>query len=300
MTATFITTRPSFDSRGVRVAAWLTLPAGDGPHPGIVLAHGLGATHGMMMAQYEQHFAANGIATLTFDYRHTGESDGTPRRLITMRRQLQDVQAAHAYLSARPEIDPRRVGLWGTSLGAMHVLRAATTNPNVAAAVVQCPIVHGPSAALSSGLAHALRLTPAITSDLVRAALRLPRRYVPIVGQPGSDAVVTVPGAEEGWNGTVSPGFTFTNKITAASALGLAAVSALRGAASITAPLLVCVSDHETLMDPRLAARAAALAPRGSARHYPGDHFEIYHAPLAAGLLADQTAFLTEYLDVAA
>jgi pimeloyl-ACP methyl ester carboxylesterase len=300
MTPALTTMRLSFDSHGVRVAAWLTPPAGDGPHPAVVLVHGLGATHGMVLAQYEQHFAANGIATLAFDYRHTGESGGTPRQRITMRRHLQDVQAAHAYLSARPEIDPRRVGLWGTSLGAMHVLRAAATNPNVAAAVVQCPIVHGPNAALSSGLAHALRLTPAITSDLVRAALRLPRRYVPIVGQPGSDAVVTVPGAEEGWNGTVSPGFTFTNKIAAASALGLAAVSALRGAANITAPLLVCVSDHETLMDPRLAARAGALAPRGSARHYPGDHFEIYHAPLAAGLLADQTAFLAEHLDVAA
>jgi pimeloyl-ACP methyl ester carboxylesterase len=252
----------------------------------------------MMLGQYEQHFAAAGIATLAFDYRHTGQSDGTPRQAIAMRRHRQDVEAAHGFLSGLPAIDPQRTGLWGTSLGAMHVLRVAATNPNVAAAVVQCPIVHGPSAALSSGVGHAVRLAPAITSDIARSAVRLPRHYIPIVGQPGSGAVVTVPGAEAGWNGTVSSGHAFINQITAASALGLAAVSALRAAKNISAPLLVCVSDHETLTDPRLAARAAAAAPRGAALHYPGDHFEIYHPPLLASLLADQTAFLTRHLDV--
>jgi len=300
MTTTLVTTPLSFDVRRTRIAGWLTLPGGAGPHPAVVLAHGLGATHGMMLAQYEQHFAASGIATLAFDYRHTGESGGTPRQLITMRRHVQDVLGARAYLAARPEIDPHRVGLWGTSLGAMHVLRAAAADADVAAAVVQCPILHGPDAALSSGLAHGLRLAPAIISDAVRAAARLPRRYLPIVGQPGTRAVVTVPGAEEGWNSTVSPGAVFTNQIAAAGALGLAAASALRHAPRITAPLLVCVSDRETLTDPRIASRAAARAPRGTARHYPGGHFEIYHAPLAARLLADQTAFLQEHLHVAA
>jgi pimeloyl-ACP methyl ester carboxylesterase len=298
MTSTLATEKLSFDSNGTRCAAWLTLPEGDGPHPAVVLAHGLGATHGMMLAQYEQHFAAAGIATLAFDYRHTGESDGTPRQRIAMRLHRQDVGAAHRFLSGLPSIDRQRTGLWGTSLGAMHVLRVAATNSNVAAVVVQCPIVHGPSAALSSGIGHAVRLAPAIASDIARSALGLPRRYIPIVGQPGSTAVVAVPGAEGGWNSTVSPGHDFANQIAAANALGLAAVSALRTAKDISAPLLVCISDHETLMDPRLAARTAAAAPRGAARHYSGDHFEIYHQPLLASLLSDQTAFLTRHFDV--
>ena len=69
MPATCPTERVDFSSRGIRCAAWLTLPAGPAPHPAVVLAHGLGATHDMMLAQYEQHFAAAGIATLAFDYR---------------------------------------------------------------------------------------------------------------------------------------------------------------------------------------------------------------------------------------
>jgi hypothetical protein len=58
------------------------------------------------------------------------------------------------------------------------------------------------------------------------------------------------------------------------------------------------VSDRENLMDPRYAAAVARRAPRGVARHYDSDHFAIYHPPLVAEVLADQTAFLVEHLHV--
>src|ERR1700742_3029305 len=111
MSAACNTTRLSFFSRGTRCTGWLTLPSGPGPHPGVVLAHGLGATHGMLLAQYEQHFAAAGIATLAFDYRHTGASDGQPRQHISTREQYYDVVAALEHLKSRPEVDGGRVGL---------------------------------------------------------------------------------------------------------------------------------------------------------------------------------------------
>ena len=72
MPATIPTERVDFSCRGIRCAAWLTLPSGPGPHPAVVLVHGLGATHEMMLTQYEQHFAGAGIATLAFDYRNAG------------------------------------------------------------------------------------------------------------------------------------------------------------------------------------------------------------------------------------
>ena len=74
--------------------------------------------------------------------------------------------------------------------------------------------------------------------------------------------------------------------------------SALRDARRVTAPLLVCVCDRENLMDPAYAALVARRAPRGVARHYASDHFEIYHPPLLPRVLADQTAFLQEHLGV--
>src|SRR5271156_6277433 len=165
MSAGYDTARVSFRSGGIRCTGWLTLPDGPGPHPGLVLAHGLGATHEMLLAQYEQRFAAAGIATLAFDYRYTGESDGEPRQQFRMSRHRQDVEAALAYLRQHESVDAARLGLWGTSLGALHVLQAAAHEADVAAVVVQCPIVHGPGTLVRGGLRPALRLTPAIVVD---------------------------------------------------------------------------------------------------------------------------------------
>jgi dienelactone hydrolase len=294
-----MTDRCDFISDGARCAAWLTMPPGAAPHPGVVLVHGLGATREMMLPRYEQHFAAAGIATLSFDYRHTGASEGQPRQRFSMRSQRADVVAVLRHLAAQPGIDAHRLGLWGTSLGALNVVRVAARR-EVRAAVVQCPIVHGPGAAGSLGLAGALSLTPAIAADLIRAAARRDRVYVPIVGPPGGRAVVTAPGAEAGWNSTVPGGAGFDNRIAAADAITMITASALRDARRVTAPLLVCVCDRENLMNPKYAALVAHRAVNGVARHYPSDHFEIYHPPLVDGVLADQTAFLVEHLHVGA
>ena len=292
------TVRVGFESGGQRCAAWLTLPAEPGPHPAIVLAHGLGATHDMMLPQYEQHFAAAGIGVLSFDYRHTGMSDGVPRQHISIRKQCRDLHAALDWLGGRDDVDSGRLGLWGTSLGAMNVVRVAAERVELAAAVVQCPIVHGPAAARTLGLVGALRLTPAIAADGLRALSGRDRRYVPIVGRPGGFALVTAPGAEAGWHSTVPPGAGFDNRIAASDALGLVATSALRHASRVRAPLLVCVCDRENLMSPRHAALVAVRAAKGVARHYDSDHFAIYQPPLVSQVLADQTGFLKEYLGV--
>lgn len=289
-----------FPSGGDRCTAWLTLPSTPGPHPAVVLVHGLGATRDMMLPQYEQHFAAAGIAALSFDYRFTGASGGQPRQHISIPEQCRDVVAAIGFLRRHPQVDAGRIGLWGTSLGGMNVVRVAGSRNDIAAAVVQCPITHGPASARSAGLGRALRLTPAIVDDAIRALLRRGRRYVPIVGQPGTLALVTVPGAEDGWRSTVPAGAVFDNRITAVDAALLITRSALRHAATVQAPLLVCVCDDETLMDPRYAQAVADRAPRGIARHYPSDHFAIYHPPLVRRVLDDQIAFLKEHLHVGA
>lgn len=296
MTSAISVERLDFDSGGDRCAAWLTLPPTPGPLPAVVLVHGLGATRDMMLPQYEQHFAAAGIAVLSFDYRFTGASGGQPRQRISIPEQCRDVAAAIDFLQRHPHVDAGRIGLWGTSLGGMNVVRVAGNRSDIAAAVVQCPITHGPAAARSVGIGGALRLTPAIVEDAVRAAFRRGRRYVPIVGQPGTDAMVTVAGAEDGWRSTVPDGAAFDNRMTAVDAALLITRSALSHAARVQAPLLVCVCDDETLMDPRYAELVAQRVPRGIARHYESDHFAIYHPPLVRRVLDDQVSFLKEHL----
>jgi hypothetical protein len=180
----------------------------------------------------------------------------------------------------------------------MHVLRVAADRREPAAVVVQCPIADGPATLRRLGLAPMLGLAPAIVEDAIRATSGRTPRYVPIVGPPGTLAAVTVPGAETGWNSTVDRGGSFDNRVAAANTVGIAVTSAKRAARRIAAPLLVCVSRRETLMDPRHAEDVASRASRGTARHYDGDHFEIHHPPLVHQLLADQTDLLRKHLGV--
>lgn len=291
----------SFRSGRDDCAAWLTLPRGDGPHPVVVLVHGGGATHAMCLEPYERRFAAAGLAVLAFDFRHLGESGGQPRQLMSVRRYLEDIEAALALARSRPDLDANRLALWGTSFGASHVVATAAQRADIAAAVVQCPILRGRAPALRSGWWHLLRFTGPILSDLLRAALGLGRHYVPIVGRPGELAFVNRPGAYEGWYSVVPEGGGgFDNRVPASAGLSMLFYDAAAMARRVRCPLLVCVSDREDLMDPAIATRAAADAPRGVARHYAADHFDVYHPPMLDRMVADQIAFLREHLRPAA
>lgn len=291
------TTRLTFPSGAERCAAWLTLPDAAAPHPVVLLIHGGGATHAMLLDQYERWFSQAGFAVVAFDFRHLGESDGEPRQLMSLRRYFEDIDAALAFIQSRPELDASRIALWGTSFGASHVVATAARRRDIAAAVVQCPILQGRAPALSAGLGHLIRFTRPIVSDLLRAAFGLGRRYVQIVGRPGELAFVNLPGAYEGWMSVVPPGVTFDGRIPASAAVSMLFYDAASQARNVHCPLLVCISDRENLMDPAVAARVAREAPRGRAIHYPTDHFEVYHPPLVERIVADQVAFLTEHLD---
>ncbi|WP_201295271.1 MULTISPECIES: alpha/beta hydrolase [Nocardia] len=294
MTMIIRTTFPSGDDQ---CAAWLTLPEGPGPHPVVVLVHGGGATHEMTLGQYEKWFSEAGLAVVAFDFRHLGESGGLPRQLVSHRRYATDVDSALAFVGTHPELDAGRIALWGTSFGASHVLAAAARHPELAAAVVQCPVFSGRAVVAKAGVRHLARFTVPIISDLVRAALRLPRRYVPLVGLPGEAAFVTQPGALEGWQSVTPPGYRFDNRITASSGLGMLFYNAAALAPRVRCPLLVCACDRENLIDPAIAAKVAATAPRAVVEHYDADHFTVYHPPIVERVVADQLDFLTTHLE---
>lgn len=122
----------------VELAATVTVPPGDGPFPGVVLVSGAGAQDrdGTMfghrpMLVLADHLTRRGIAVLRFDDRGVGGSDGdfgmlTPEGLAT------DVEAAAAFLAARPSVDPRGVGVAGHSDGALAAAIAARRGDRIA------------------------------------------------------------------------------------------------------------------------------------------------------------------------
>src|SRR2546423_5878151 len=128
-----------FRSGDDRISAWLYRPESGGAAPLLVMAHGLGAVRTMRLDAYAERFSAAGYACLVFDYRNFGDSEGAPRQLLDIRMQLQDWTVATAFARTLPGIDPRRIGLWGTSFSGGHVIATAARVPGIAAVVSQCP-----------------------------------------------------------------------------------------------------------------------------------------------------------------
>jgi dipeptidyl aminopeptidase/acylaminoacyl peptidase len=189
-----------FRSGASSCAGDLRLPDGRGGErvPIVVLGHGLGATRAMGLAAYAERFTDAGFATLTFDYRHFGDSGGEPRQLISIPRQLEDWAAAIAFARTLPEVDPGRVAAWGTSFGGGHVLELAARDHSLGAVVAQCPFTDGLASALTLGPRSTARVTAAAIADQLGAWLGRPPVRVATAGPGGGAALMTAPDALPG------------------------------------------------------------------------------------------------------
>jgi uncharacterized protein len=117
---------------GAVLAARLSLPE-EGPAPAVVALHG--AERGLKEWYLYEHLhrvlPVAGIAALTFDRRGDGASTGDSSR-GRFQLQADDAIAVISHISALPEIDAERVGLWGISQGGWVAPLAATMSDRVA------------------------------------------------------------------------------------------------------------------------------------------------------------------------
>src|ERR1700752_638541 len=115
-----MTNEITFTSHGDRCAAWHVRAttdtlAGVAGRPCVVMAHGFGGTRDNGLLGYAVSFSDAGIDAFVFDYRGYGDSEGTPRQDVSVRRQRQDYHAAIDAARHLPGVDPDRIVLWGTS-----------------------------------------------------------------------------------------------------------------------------------------------------------------------------------------
>ena len=289
----------AFDSHGTTCRAWHYVPDGaTAALPCVVMAHGFGGTRDASLEPYALRFAAAGMHVLLFDYRHFGASDGQPRQLLSVKKQLQDYAAAVAFARSLRGVDAERVAVWGTSFAGGHALVTAATVPGVAAAVCQCPMMDGLAAVLGivgyAGAGQVLRLT----AHGLRDALLAPfgrAHCIPIVGPPGSLAVMSSPDAEPGYMALCPPGFRC--EVAARVALAVGLYRPVRYAARARCPVLVQICERDSVAPPAAAEQAvAALGSRGEVQRYPIGHFEPYFGAPFERSVSDQLAFLRRHL----
>jgi len=294
----------TFPSKGVTCAAWHFLGTGDDfvtgqGRPCVVMAHGFGGTRDTGLLAYAEGFAAAGIDVLLFDYRGFGDSEGAPRQLVSYRRQRDDYRAAIAAARRLDGIDPDRIVLWGTSYSGGHVLPVAVGDGRIAAAMSLTPAMDGLSALLAIARhGGPRRLLPLITNglkDVFRALTRRAPHYLPVVGKPGSLAIMTAPGGLEGYEALAGP--SWRNQVTARTALEVAFNRPTQFASRVRFPLLVQIGDNDAVAPPAAAHRAADKAGRhATVRTYPVDHFDVYEGGWQQRALADQLTFLRRHL----
>ncbi len=139
------TEQVGFYSGGCRLAGTLLLPdRQDEPVGGIVQGPGwLGLRDAKLYVPYHEALTAAGFAVLTLDYRGFGDSEGDATFLDPMG-QVADIRAGLSYLEGRPEIDPRRLGCFGSGgTGGGNAVYVAGLDERVKATVSQVAVADG-------------------------------------------------------------------------------------------------------------------------------------------------------------
>lgn len=122
-----------FTSQGQGLWGMFHLPAGRGPHPAVLLLHGITASRiesHRLFVHLARALASRGIAALRFDFRGSGDSEGEFQDM-TVPAEVADAKAALDWLTGRPEIDSARIGVLGNSLGGMIAALLTARNPNL-------------------------------------------------------------------------------------------------------------------------------------------------------------------------
>ena len=295
-----------FLSDGQMCRAWLYMPETIKTPPVVVMGHGLGAVREMRLDAYAERFCSEGYAALVFDYRHFGASEGTPRQLIDINRQLQDWESALTFVRTRSDVDRNRIVLWGTSFSGGHVLVTAANDKNdkndqkIKAVISQCPFTDGFSSSLAADIRTSLKVGGFAILDKIGSLLGLPPLMVKTSGKPHTAAMMTAPDADSGYLALVPEGLDFKNKIPARLALDIPLYSPGKKTPEIQCPVMFCICEKDSVAPSKATLRHARRAPKAEIKTYPKGHFEIYVGEDFERVVNDQIGFLNRHVPVTA
>lgn len=135
-----------FYSEGAQLTGFLRLPDEETAEPRPAIVHGpgwLGLASARNYETWHRAFTAAGYAVLIFDYRGFGASEGE-RGWIRPDWQVEDILNGVTYLTARPDIDADRIGIYGMGgTGGANAIVAAALDERLKCVAAQSVIADG-------------------------------------------------------------------------------------------------------------------------------------------------------------
>ncbi|KAJ7471003.1 alpha/beta-hydrolase [Mycena latifolia] len=286
---------------GWNLDAWQFLPMDEGKsktHPIIVMAHGFGADKTMGLAHYAEAFAAAGYASIVFDYRRWGASDGTPRSLLIVKDQLEDYHTVIKYARQQPQFDAQRLIVWGSSFSGAHAITLSEDAAvNAVAAMAQCPYT-GVSSSFPMDTTY-LKIAGSAVLDIVKQTLGLAPVYIPVVSEPGTVGALTTEGTKSGMMAICSTDNEYKNQVSASSLLQVPPYQPRAKAGLINCPLLIVLPDQDNLCLPQGAVEISKASTKCELVSLPCGHFDLYFGMSHhAESLAAQLEFLKKHVPV--
>jgi len=130
----------TFRSEGAALAGVATGPDGlsaTDRRPCVIIMHGFGGhKNGPQQRWSSKQLADWGYVCMRFDFRGCGESEGD-KGVVRPDIQIADAGNAVSYMASRPDVDPDRILMIGTSYGASVAVCAAARDARVSAVIAQ-------------------------------------------------------------------------------------------------------------------------------------------------------------------
>lgn len=297
------TTEVRFELEGDTVVGTLYRPTTErlrGPSgaPAVVMAHGLSMTRDSGLFRYAERFARAGIYALTFDYRHFGDSTGTPRELVAARKQVRDYHGALKFFRALPEVDAGRVAIWGTSFSGGVALQCAHEDRKYCGLILQVPNLDNAATArfltdrfVRKAPVRGLWLVARALMDKFASMTGLPPVYTRAIGRRGewaayvndisADHIDDIRG--EAWQ----------NRIALRDFVNPNIFRPVRHAATVPGPIMIVTAERDDITPVGPVLKAAKLAgDRAQLHRHDVTHFEVYTGALFEHLSTQEVAFL--------
>lgn len=289
---------------GVTLRGWFYKPDNEGGSsqeklPCLVMAHGFSALKEMDLNTFAEYFIHRlPLSCLVYDNRGFGSSDskaGEPRYEIIPSKQASDYSDAITYAASREDVNPNKIGIWGSSYSGGHALWVGAVDKRVKAVLSQAPLVSG-----WDNINRLIRCDVMPTMNAMFAEDRLARAQgkepgmIPVVDEnPQAPSALPTPDSYQffsAWEKKCE----WKNTVTVRTVEELRAYEPAAHIHHIApTPLLMTVAQHDGLTptDLALAAYARALEPK-QLQIVPGGHFDCYSGPFFEKNAGTQAEFL--------